>query len=152
MKKFLLIFLLFISIDAYSCSCLRIESSLKSKVEKAFSKSDIIFNGKVIDIEVIGKNQDDKTSFNYRKIRYSFQINRVYKGKIINKTIRVISNENSAACGYKFSLNISYLVYSYNQKNSDDIFEFATDICTRTQLFKSVQRKELRYLKRISKD
>lgn len=153
MKKFFLTLTLITlsSISAFACSCIEENISLKKKVEKAYTTSDVIFTGKVISIK------DNKDS---SLLEVVFDVTNVVKGITNKKTISIFTENSSAACGYSFNPGRNYLVYSYtseykrkyNSLENEKVSPFnATGICTRTSLLESVKNCELRKLKKIAK-
>jgi hypothetical protein len=150
-KPFLLILIFLFSITkTFGCSCIETNESLSKKVEKAFTKSDLIISGKVIDIKIVNKGELKSSA---DPIIYKFEIIKNIKGKIEKEVIEIVSKESTASCGYKFELGKSYLVYarksnqfSYNTNNESD---FVTSLCDRNQKLKNVNKKEFQKLKKL---
>ena len=88
MKKLTFLFLLFISIESYSCSCARIKGSLKQQVKWSYSKNDLIFAGKVISIEQIPKQNKKVFIGGYLKV--TLEVKEVFKGKLSTKKMMFI--------------------------------------------------------------
>ncbi|MDQ0875424.1 hypothetical protein QFZ77_004083 [Paenibacillus sp. V4I3] len=100
--------------EVYACSC--VGGSITEKLER----SDAVFTGRVI--EVGGTKNGD-----IGKLRkYTFEVNKAWKGQI-TKNISIYSYDgDGASCGYKFKGNESYLVYSYLGNDG----ELETNFCT----------------------
>ncbi|RZS93858.1 hypothetical protein [Aquimarina brevivitae] len=146
--KHYLIILLFISSygSLLACTCSPKEN-LKASVTKHYDRADVVFTGEVIKIEDAQKTQRQSSM---DVIRYTFKITKIFKGNTKEDTITVSSFRGSSACGYSFTKGKAYVVYSsYMSINNKQFLQ--TDLCTRNQVLSSVQRKEIRLLRRKSK-
>lgn len=73
-------------------------------------------------------------------IRVRFKILEAFRG-VTGLVVDVYTNENSAACGFAFSANRTYLVYAYEHNG-----RFTANICSRTKLA-SAAGEDLAYLR-----
>ncbi len=151
-KAFLLILILVLSItETFACSCIETNESLSKKVEIAFTESDLIISGKVIDVIIVNTG---KIKSSADPIIYRFEITKTIKGKLEKEVIEIASEESGASCGYKFELGKSYLVYArksthFSSKTKNE-FDFVTSLCDRNQKLNKVDKKELRKLKKLN--
>ena len=153
MKKtaFLTFILLILSANGiYACSC------IKSSIKKGFNQSDLIFTGKVVDInERIMKDSipTENGKFyvrEYRRIEFKFKVLEFIKGKNKTEFITVATTGGGADCGNYFKLNTEHLVYSYEtdiKLNSFDINNktdpyFTSSICTRTKTLNKTKKRK----------
>ncbi len=151
-KTFLLILILVFSItESFACSCIETNESLTKKVEKAFTESDLIISGQVIDIKIENKARIKSSA---DPIIYKFEITKTIKGKVEKEFIEIVSEDSGVSCGYKFELGKSYLVYARKSthftKMTKNEFDFVTSLCDRNQKLNTVHKKELRKLKRLN--
>jgi len=150
--------------EVYACTCVEINESFGKKIEKAFSKSDLIFVGKVIDqqfkeTEIYVPELDSKQK--YSRAIYTFELINLFRGQPDKEEIEIVTTASSSSCGFEFQVGEVYLVYSnqYNQRiafspylNQERVNPFyATDICTRTEKVNKVEKIEIRKLKRMAK-
>lgn len=160
MKKNLLLLAFFTSMSSFACSCHEV------KIRKSYKEADLVFTGEVLDVKEIklkhkfisdGKEQ----FFESDKHEYTFEIKAIYKGKQILKKVKISTDPDEAACGYRFEKGKTYLVYSYRtdfEVNSDLVGEnkvekpfYTTHLCTRTTTIILVKNKEFRKLARFKK-
>lgn len=143
-KLSLLIFAFFITmhtgIAVFACSCIGEES-----VKTAFGKYDVIFTGKVLNIENMSV-QDNKDlvpdnrksrvfTFHFQKV--TLEVMELYKGKIKKEIVEITTGEGGGDCGFPFQLGQTYLIYSYVQntyfEQGEKVLNYLyTNICTRT--------------------
>lgn len=99
---------------AFACSC-----AMGSATEK-LERSEAVFVGKVI-----GKGGTKR--FEHGRLRkYTFEVDRAWKG-VSNKRITIYSYDGgSDSCGYEFKRNRSYLVYSY--QGNEEVLQ--TNLCS----------------------
>jgi len=138
MKQFLLIiFFSVYSSVAYCCSCIG-----EATVRQELKRSDVVFTGKVISKKVIDtKSPTDKLMQGLKMYmaEYKLQVSTVFKGKIKQDTVTIITGVGGGDCGFNFEIGNEYIVYSslknkyYPQGNSVSKFLY-TDICRRTRL------------------
>lgn len=153
MKKFQLIIALLylINIKAFACSCYEIT------VKQAINSAQIAIKGEVIskvlthdlsDLSII--KSSDTTNINYLMTQrllmavVKIKVNKRYKGKTISDTVRVITPNNGASCGFNFVIGKEYIVYatSYDstfrsskfERKSKDSNTYWTNLCSRTML------------------
>ena len=153
MKKtvLLILFFIFSITKTFSCSCIETNESLSKKVKRAFSQSDLIISGKVVEILIVNKA---KMKFSADPIIYKFEIIKVIKGKITKKIIEIASETMEMSCGYNFELGKSYLVYArkstHFSKMTNNKFDFVTSLCDRNKIVEKVQEKEFLELKKLN--
>ncbi len=99
---------------SYACSCIAPPGPLE-----AMEDADFVFTGKVESI--IPVNDEYSNS-----LFVKFSIRTQWKGDL-SEEVFVKTADNSAACGYNFKRNQSYLVYGYVNEGV-----MGTSICTRT--------------------
>ena len=142
--KTLLLILFFTTVvvnNSHGCSCKR------SSIIRAQKKSDFVFKGRLIDkIEIQKQDSIDGLNhvYDYRRVEYIFEINKVYKGKNeydSTDQITIVTNKGSGNCGYYFDFDHEYLIYSYqdNRKpfSNKEIEDYmTTNLCTRTKKIK----------------
>ena len=98
----------------YACSCLELPPP-----NQAYEEVDVVFSGEVISID---ENWDNY----YNQI--TIEVTNQWKGESLN-IAKLLTEVNSAMCGYEFQINNNYLVYGYKGENN-----IYTNICTRTNL------------------
>lgn len=135
-----------------ACTCVEIKSPFNQKVKKAYAKNDLIFTGKVVSKEQINT---ESTAVFGKQVRFTFEIIKVIKGAKKVTQIQVITNEDSASCGYAFVVGKSYLVYSkstdYYAEVTGSKYDYSTGLCARNSRLSSVRRRELRILNRLDR-
>lgn len=147
-KYFLSLILLIFLNKTYACSCAEDKQlSLRKMVHSEYEDSELIFVGKVMDIEDTNK---DKRKSTMDFIVYTFRIKKIYKGEIQTKFIKVKSHRDGTSCGFIFKRGITYLVYSDLAK-FPNATNLQTDICKRNQMYDNVNTKEINLLNRRSK-
>lgn len=85
------------STTSLACSC------AYPRVDDAFNNSDLVFKGKVIELE-----PPTSSTFN----RVTFDVYNVYKGSE-KSSEAIFTNRSSAACGYPFKQGEEYLVFAF---------------------------------------
>jgi hypothetical protein len=135
MKQYLLILILVVySSVAYCCSCIG-EATIKQELKR----SDVVFIGKVIAKKVINTTDTLMPAIIIQKAEYKLQVSIIFKGKIKQDTIIVVTGLGGGDCGFNFEVGNEYIVYSsfenkyYPQGNTVNRFLY-TDICRRTRL------------------
>jgi hypothetical protein len=123
-------FLLFGTNNILACSCLPAKG-----VAQELEQSNAVFSGKVIKIK--SHRQAENI---FASVEVIFNVQKAWKG-VKKKTISVFTSSNSAACGYSFRKNQTYLVYA----NGNDEGKLSTSICSRTKSLKDA-REDLREL------
>lgn len=126
----LFVFLMFGSNTILACSCLPAKSAAQE-----LKQSTAVFSGKVVKIK--RHKQADNI---FASVEVVFSIQKVWKG-VKKKTVSVFTSSNSAACGYSFRENQTYLVYA----NGNDEGKLSTSICSRTKRLKDA-REDLKEL------
>lgn len=116
------------------CTCNFSNSDVKQELES----TDVVFFGKVVEIErfdyfYIDEFYDD--TIQDVKFKYTFEVEKVYKGQQETTTIEVLTGEGRG-CGYMFLLGEKYVVYSHTMNGLDinqQSMEYQfTNICNRT--------------------
>lgn len=127
------------------------DMSFSKKVERAFTQSDLIISGKVIDIN---KGEVENKKPFASPVIYKFEIFKKFKGNFEREVVEIISEESGSMCGYKFELGKYYIVYArninYYSTITNNEYDFVTSICTRNQILKNVKKKEVRKLKKLN--
>jgi hypothetical protein len=152
----LLFFAVFFNINSTQASCGCGEISLK----KAYEQSDLIFTGKLIKKQI--KSEEIKApkiaqKQRYTRMIYTFEIERMYKGKLQSKIVIIESKYNNI----NFEKGRKYLVYAYLSKylltnnfyiNGEKVTPFlATDNCTKSRELRFVEKKELKKLAKFNR-
>lgn len=142
MPRILLLLLLLLPEYVWACSCGRIG------IGKSYKDADFVFTGKLIQSTVtthadtIGKQQDNYLIKQRRLVHFTFKINHLYKGNWQADTISITTTGGGADCGYFFSGQNPYLIYSwYTDQMPWDMREkyhpvsqfLTTSVCSRTQ-------------------
>jgi hypothetical protein len=140
-----ILFVTFFTLSAckiFACSCIiPTTNDLGELVEKAYINSEVVFSGKVIEI-------NRKQNF----VNVKFKVEKSWKN-ISKKEVSITTGTNDGDCGYKFEVGKKYLVYTHD-KNSSLYSEsntnfLITSICTRTALLKS--NEDVAWLNKIIK-
>lgn len=128
----LIIFLFTAAEKSFACSCVVSPDPLKKQIQSAFSDSDAVFSGEVIEIK-------DSLTDQYNVI-VKLKVAKAWKGKS-NKEITITTAKDSAMCGYGFEIGKTYLVYANGQKDA-----LSVSNCSRTSLFS--KRGDVKYFKK----
>lgn len=99
---------------ASACSC------MQSSQEEAFESSSAVFEGRVLTV-----TQGPDAS----GVRVRMRVVRAWKG-VDSEEIEVTTPSDSAACGYNFTADASYLVYARRPEDVHDLA--AVSLCSRT--------------------
>ena len=152
MKKIFILWIIFTLWDTtYACTCWG-----ESNVKNAMKYSNSVFKGKVIASErvslfpekLLGTFWEYDTIF-YKKMKYTFEVVEIYKGKETVDTLIVYSGFGDGDCGYTFHIGNEYIVYAtwnktLKESNRSTPLRFLeTDICTRTQPFNIDEAQEI---------
>lgn len=103
---------------ALACKC------APHSVAQALSQADAVFEGRVVTIEDVNAGGEPAQV----KKRVTLSIVRVWKDLEDVETVTVTTHAESAACGYHFELEKSYLVYA---NRTDQVLSVHS--CTRTR-------------------
>jgi excinuclease UvrABC nuclease subunit len=149
MKKIILLLTCCFPFSIWACSCIG-EKTVKEEI----IASDVVFLGKIIAKKDITINDDrDLSGISSQKMEYTVQVIKMYKGRAINNTLKIITGLGSGDCGNLFSIGSEYIIYStyfdyfYQGKKMDTPY-LHTNICTRTRRSEKKELKEIiRYLK-----
>ncbi len=123
------------NVQASPCSCVG-----EANPKEAFEAADRVFRGKVLRVEafdvsvtLFGSDSNHKVPFK----RYTIQIERILKGKILRRQIAVTTGVGHGDCGFNFTEGKEYIIYAtwrtqfLNDEQTVRRFLY-TDICTRT--------------------
>ncbi|MFT3924723.1 MAG: hypothetical protein QM778_19465 [Myxococcales bacterium] len=111
-------FFAFQASPAKACKCAPLS------VTEGLSQADAVFEGRVVSIE----DQADPNQPGITRKRVTLSIVRVWKDLEDVETVSVITNAESAACGFHFEPKQSYLVYA--TRNEQDL---SVHSCSRTR-------------------
>jgi hypothetical protein len=115
--------------SAFACPCPEISDPLTS-----LKQSTAVFSGKVLKIDEDG-DRSPLTGTSMRKVH--FRVDKAWKG-IERIMIRVNTEKDTTACGYKFSTGNEYLVYTSGERGNLQV-----SLCSRTQKLIDVSAEEL---------
>ena len=119
-------------IETFACSCLPPEPPLEALEESA-----AVFVGEVVSI-----SDTEPTHGSYSgDVAVEFSVTTVWKGPV-GKTIQIRTPWGGAACGYRFSEGIQYLVYAYAY-GALESRDFRTSLCSRTRPLSSATETDL---------
>jgi hypothetical protein len=135
-RSLIILLLLSLSTDGFTCSCGHV-GIVKNKKEMAF-----VFKGRVKEITETLTQEVESTTHNkveYRLTRYTFDIIKNYKGLKDENTIDLYGGMTD--CEVTFLKSKTYIVYAYidnkklHYKLTDQKIEpyFTTHLCTRTK-------------------
>ncbi|GEM_PF-2747892 len=135
---------------ALCCTCI-----LNANVKDEIDARDVVFVGKVLSNSVVdgitNKTVNLPLNFNVRqyndttidiyklKDEYRVLVTALYKGKIKSDTISIYTDYHgfNGACGFKFNIGESYIIYAYYSKvDSEKITKhkkMCVNICSRTR-------------------
>ena len=141
----------FLCSKSYSCSC-----SLRTQHEE-IQQSDLIIRAKVISIDTITvvdsllidkyKTTEDRLAHARRQLLIKVIVQNKYKGSLNDRITNIITGLGGGDCGYPFSINQDYLIYSgkshfkkvvrqaFNKQVSfsfSDLLCYETSSCMRT--------------------
>lgn len=109
--------LLLLSDAASACSCI-VPGEFDAAAQLA--ENDAVFAGKVTRVEELSKRQQvgEKTLLLDRQFRVTFQVKRLWKGRATRaNSITIITQGDSAACGYNFEKDREYLVFAMKEND-----------------------------------
>lgn len=101
---------------ATSCTCTHIPT-----LEEAVQQSDAIFTGVVLEIEPGGEQYPGNVFIVMRSGSW-------WKGDVV-ETVRLLTGEGGAVCGYPFQVGKEYLVYAGLPSSQEYLW---TSLCSRT--------------------
>ena len=113
--------------ESTACSC------IKQTPEQSIKESTAIFSGTVI--KTSEKHPSWPIISGIDPVIVEFQVDKVWKGPVAD-TVTIQTAHDSAACGYNFEDEKSYLVYSYSILEYDPLVVEAS-LCSRTQLIEN---------------
>lgn len=136
-KLFLGVCLFLLGVEAtLACSC-----APPQNPSAELKRASAVFAGKVIEIKRQRPERGQKHPGDlFREVGVLFEVGKVWKG-IDTDTVVVFTSAHSASCGYRFSIDKSYLIYAY----ANDDGKLETGICSRTKPLDSAkdETKEL---------
>jgi hypothetical protein len=138
MKKILFVsvlmsFLFLISAEkSFACTCLISDKPLKTQVKEAFNGAAAVFAGEAVEVTKV------EGAF-----RIKFKVEKSWKGESSDE-IEVMTNADSAMCGYTFEVGKKYLVYAAGSTD-----KLAVYLCSRTALVSG--NKDFKYLDKLKK-
>jgi hypothetical protein len=97
--------------NSFACTCI----GGKRTVKKAMKINDVVFMGQVVSKEEIiipYRLLGTETTINYYFNKFVFKIIKVYKGKIKQDTVEIITGIGNGDCGVRFMQGKKYIVYS----------------------------------------
>lgn len=118
----LLPFLFLLPVDTLACSCVFVDEPLSVQVEKAKTRADAVFSGKVLEIVQASRGGN---------IQVRLKVNQQWKATLSDE-VTVATGSDSGDCGYPFRLNKTYLVYASNTTMYSSTPQLSTHICFRT--------------------
>ncbi len=137
--------LLLFQLPALGCSCIG-EISVKDEIKR----SDVVFVGKVISADTIS---DTIQYYKFRRIKYSFQIQTLYKGRVSSDKMEIVTGMGGGDCGFEFGVGSEYIIYAnYNSYHDKSIRYLETNICRRTCLKNNSELREIEKYKRKKKE
>ncbi|WP_309608551.1 hypothetical protein [Flavobacterium sp.] len=135
-KKLLLFIVIIFSVSkSYSCSC-----TAKPSVKMNWESANEIFNGKIVSVDSLLYGNNGAKIYSYTvKILKSFKIG-FYK----NREFRTILTQDGSSCDFMFEIGKEYLIYA-----KEDNQTLSSSICSRTSLFKNVEKEESETLEKL---
>ena len=131
----MMLILSMLNVQASPCSCIG-----EANPKQALKAADRVFRGKVIHVEAFdvpvtsfGSDSNHKVPFK----RYTIQIQKMLKGKILRRQIAVITGVGHGDCGFNFTEGKEDIIYAtwrtqfLNDEPTVRRFLY-TGICTRT--------------------
>jgi|GEM_PF-2175985 len=144
----LIVFTFLFADENRACTCIgniTTESSLK--------KCDVAFYGKIISQDTLTVKDDAlPPGLIEKKVKSRFVIHQVFKGKLINDTVTIVSGVGHGDCGFLFSVGKKYIVYSVYQNKyfaaGSIVPQFLeTDICSGSKI---ASRKDKRLVRKYA--
>ncbi|MEP6945867.1 MAG: hypothetical protein ABJA02_08120 [Acidobacteriota bacterium] len=121
--------------NAFACSCVASPDPAETQIRAAFSNSEAIFSGKVVEIK---ESPADPTRMIVRiKLAHS------WKGSA-KREIFISTAKESSMCGYLFQVGQKYLVYANQNKN-----DLWVQNCSRTAVFSD--KGDANYLSKLKR-
>ncbi len=157
----LTIFLILLrTFNSLACSC-----EGKDNVANSIKYSNIVFSGQVISrslttnydsLGIVVTGDTSKRYFNLPENQISvvkLKVDRIFKGKLVSDTLRILTPPNGASCGYRFQIGEKYIVYatifdemlgtSQLERRTFDNQTFWTHKCTRTQIWNTIEENKI---------
>lgn len=120
-------------LQGLACSCISLDESLETQVQRALKAADAVFAGEVINVSEQGK-------------RKSVEMNLItlWKGELTGK-VNIFTPTDSAACGIDFTVGEKYLVYASVDANNPSDQRLNAWLCSRTRSL-SKRQADIPYL------
>lgn len=150
--NFIVVLLLCYSSNALACSCMPALT-----VKEEILRSDFVFTGTVkAKNKFIIKTYLPGIENLFNDTEFVFEIDALYKGRQMDKTVEVLTGSGGGDCGYMFEIGEKYIVYSrlvFPERLSYEMFEpyYITSICTRTQLYNETEIKGIQRIEKRSR-
>lgn len=119
--------IIFIPSNVYACSCAQPLS-----VEAEFSRSEVVFAGRVLEVQENRKLNGSVTK------SALFEISQIWKGGSESQII-IHTGSGGGDCGYHFEEDKEYLVYAHPSTMYGDKELLVTIICDRTNVLAQAQ-------------
>jgi SdrD B-like protein len=115
--RLLLVFaaLLFFVDTAAACTCFGARQGEGFHPCMTYASADAVFTGQVAEISYARFNPDGKPALFSEKVVH-FTVDKAFKG-VDGRTIEIVTNPNTASCGYDFKEGQRYFVYSRRDKD-----------------------------------
>lgn len=137
MKRYIYVSLALLTILSINAPTLSACSCLPQPLAKKVEAAALVFEGKVLNIDYQNRNEGtpdpSSRALFFNKTIYEFELKRLWKGKEESKTITVLTNDNSAACGTTFEMYQTYIVYAYEIKDQYNK-AYSTGLCQFNEL------------------
>lgn len=133
MRRVLLLALLALAPEvSHACSC-----AGANPVCSAYWQSAVVFRGRVVEQTLVApanetvKNLDRTSSTvqgpGYYRVRLS--VLEMFRGELQSREMDILTNEQSSACGVPFETGGEYIVFTYSNQDSNELW---TSICSHT--------------------
>jgi hypothetical protein len=143
-RTLLLISILLFCNYSYCCTCIG-ETTFKEE----YKRSKVVITGKILDKKVITIKDSLMPLIKIQKAEYTIQITKLFKGKVKDSVLKIITGIGGGDCGFEFITGSEYIIYcTYENKYYEQGKEVPpflyTDICRRTRLI--TDKEELKLL------
>ncbi|WP_026898727.1 hypothetical protein [Daejeonella oryzae] len=128
--------LLIIPTWSVACTCSSFGQPLTIK---EYNENQFIIAGKAKKVTIV---QNETT---YKQLQIDFEIEELYKGNLVGRTIKIYTSLGDASCGLNVKENEEWIIWEYLQNNA-----VSTNLCTRSirkNHVSSIDLKSLKYFK-----
>jgi|SRR5271155_4386289 len=143
--------LLLVPATSHACSCIG-----PQPICSAYWQSQVIFRGRVAEQTLFSstnetvKNLDGSYSIiqgpGYYRVRFS--VLEMFRGESQSKEIDILTNEQSSGCGFPFITGAEYLVFTYANANTNELW---TSTCSHThELEPGVEDADLAWMRALA--